>query len=143
MFKSIALSLIIVFLPCVSISAQQQRNIEIFDIKQGKVVKVLKSNSHIQRIATSYLRGIKGIYGKFDPIPTKGYAIRIPMEPSVNVEVKGVSTEVAEIFVMFPENEEPFLMFFEKENTLVCFVFEGDTELLLKKLKYSPINDQG
>lgn len=136
MIKRAVVTFVIVLLSSININAEEYRHIEIFSIDQGKVVKVVQSTSEIQKLATNYLQEIDGVYGKFNPIPNTGYAIRIPLEPSVKIQGKWLNTFVDEIIIMFPKNETPFLMVFENENKLVCFTFRGDTNILYKYLDF-------
>jgi len=138
MFKKAIIILIIVLLTPINVNAEEVRNIEIFDITEGRVVKVVKLNSVIQKEVKEYLLGIVDVYAKSDPIPTKGYAIKIPLEPSIKIETKWINSVVDEVIIIFPDEEGPeqFLMIFEDENKLVCFTFVGNTKLLLKNLNF-------
>jgi len=118
-----------------NVYAEDITNIEIFNITQGKVIKVLPSDSKFEKIATDYLKGIKGIYGKFNPIPNKGYAIRIPLESPVKIDEKWFDALINEVIIMFPDGEPPFLVVTDNESRLVCLGFQGNTDKLLKKLK--------
>ena len=135
--KGLAIILIILLLYSINVYAEGNRNIEIFDINQGKVVKILESDSVFQREAINYLRDITGIFGKCDPIPSKGYAIRIPLMPSQEMQGQWINGFINEVIIVFPEEETtPFLMVFENEDRLLCFTFSGDTDTLLKNLKF-------
>lgn len=136
MIKRAVVTFIIILLSSININAEEYRHIEIFSINEDKVVKVVQSTSEIQKLAVNYLQEIDGVYGKFNPIPNNGYAIKIPLEPSVKIHGKWLNTFVDEIIIMFPQNERPFLMVFEKENNLVCFTFKGDTNTLYKYLDF-------
>lgn len=138
MIKKAIIFLIIILLAPINTDAKEYRNIEIFDITEGRVVKVVKLNSVIQKEVKEYLIGIVGVYAKSDPIPTKGYAIKIPLEPSISIKNKWINSVIDEVILMFPNEEGPehFLMIFENENKLVCFTFQGNTKLLLKNLNF-------
>lgn len=138
MIKRAFIILIIVLLSSINIHAQSYNDVEIFDITQGKVVKVVKSNPAVQKEALTYLENINGVYVKFNPIPEKGYAIRVPLTPSVKIQNSWTNTQVHEVIIMFPDEQGalPFLMFFEDDNKLMCFVFKGDTRTLLKLLNF-------
>ena len=142
MIKNTLVVIAVIILSSMNVYAKEFKNIEIFSINQEKVVKVVQSNSDIQKLAVSYLKGIEGVYGKFEPIPEEGYAIRIPLDPSVKIQRKGINAVVDQIVVMFPKNEESFLMFFEDENKLVCFTFKGNTDILWNKLEFNPVDSQ-
>jgi hypothetical protein len=138
MIKKAIILLIIILLAPINTHAEEYRNVEIFNISEGRVVSVVKSNPIIQKEVTEYLLGIVGVYAKSDPIPTKGYAIKIPLDPSIKIENKWLNSVVDEAIIMFPDEDGPehFLMIFENENKLVCFTFKGNTKLLLKDLNF-------
>ena len=136
MLKKTAIILIILFFTSINVYGSGIRDIEIFDITKGKVIKVTDSKPKIQKIAIGYLHEISGVYGKFNPIPDNGYAIRIPLESSVKVESKWLNVTVDEVIIIFPEGEPPFLMLTDNENRLFCFNFKGDTKKLLKSLAF-------
>lgn len=136
MIKRAVVTFIIILLSSININAEEYRHIEIFSIHEDKVVKVVQSTYEIQKLAANYLQEIDGVYDKFNPIPNNGYAVKIPLEPSVKIQGKWLNTFVDEIIIMFPQNERPFLMVFETENKLVCFTFRGDTSILYKYLGF-------
>jgi hypothetical protein len=136
MLKKIVIILIFILFSSINVHAEVNTNIEIFDITQGKVVKELQSDSKIEEIAINYLKGIRGVYGKFDPIPHKGYAIGISLESPVKIQGKWLNALVNEVIIMFPEHEPPFLAIIDNENKLVCFYFQGNTDILLKHLDF-------
>lgn len=134
MFKRLIISLIVVLFLPINVHAEVHNNIEIFNINQGKVERVIQANPKIQEMVTDYLHGIKGLYSKFNPIPDRGYAVKIPLNPSIKVEGRWLNALVDEVIIMFPENEESFLMVFENGGRLLCFEFKGDRNILLKEL---------
>ena len=136
MLKKIVIIILIILLSSINAYAVDNTNIEIFDISQGKVVKVAPSNPKIQAKAIKYLNGITGVYGKFDPIPDKGYAIGIHLEPPAKIQGKWLNALLDEVIIMFPQQEPPFLVVIDEENKLVCFRFQGDTNKLLKDLNF-------
>lgn len=117
--------------------AQEAKNIEIFDPKQDKVVKVVKSNLKIQNMVTEWITNIQGMCSKVDPVTNDGYAVKIPLDPAVKVTGKYLNSTVNEVFVIVPENEPPFLLIFEKENKLSCFLFKGSIDMLSNSLGFN------
>lgn len=124
----------------VELHSQGDKYIEIFDINRERVVKRLQTNLEIQKIVEGYLQGIDEIYGKFNPIPKKGFAVRIPLDPPVKAQSHWLEIPVSEVIIMCPEFETPFLMIFQDEDKLVCFKFKGDTDILLHNLNYRYTN---
>lgn len=151
--KIIKVLIIIVLLTSTTISAQKDNNIglltstnisyhgksiEIFDINESRMVKVTQSNARIQKEVESYLNGITGPYLKFRPIPDKGFMVRIPLEPGIEVQNQWLAGPVDEVIIIFPEEAKPYLLVFDAENKPLFFIFEGKTEALLKQLNYHP-----
>lgn len=135
MTKKLILFIIIVFLIPISVKAEEFSYIEIFSIDEGKVIKVIQSNSEIESLVFNYLNAIDGIYSKFDPIPKEGYAIKLPLNPSLKIKNEWINCFVDRVIIMLPTKDNPFLMVFENDNKLVCFTFKGDINSLLKSLK--------
>jgi hypothetical protein len=135
MTKRIAVVLLILIFFSKCAYAADFKYIEVFDPKQNKVIKVIQLNDEFQKLATGYLQGIYSIYGKLEPFPDNGYAVKIPLDPAVKVN-KGIllNSLVNEIYVIIPEDGPLFMAVFENENKLMCFCFEGDKNLLMKKL---------
>lgn len=138
MTKKILFCLFLILFTSVNVSAHTYRDIEIFDIDKGKIIKVTEMTPYTQKMAIKYLNRVTGIYTKFNPIPEKGYAVRIPLESPVMIRNKFINSFVEEVIIMFPEddNSVPFLMIFEDENKLICFTFKGNTNILLKNLGF-------
>lgn len=136
-FAIIFLTSIILILSSTSVKAQEgYNNIEIFDVQAEHVIKTVPWNPMIQDEIVSYLKSITGLYAKFNPVPEKGFAVKVFLDPVVKVENGIMNSFVDEVIVMFPSDDSPFLLAFENESNLICFTFEGDTNKLLKLLDY-------
>ncbi|MDP4090887.1 MAG: hypothetical protein Q8930_16685 [Bacillota bacterium] len=141
MYKKVIIFFIFLFFsPLLNTSAYGCENIEIFDITKEEVVRTIPSSKKIQKEVKGYLYNITGIYAKFNPIPDRGFAIKVFLEPPVTVKSKLSYSTVEEVIVMFPEKDAPFLMVFEGNENLICYNFKGKTDRLLKKLKYPSID---
>ena len=136
----IILSFFFMFLNSIPVNAKYFKYIEIFDPKQDKVVKVIQSNPRIQDMITSWITNIEGLY-KNDPATDDGYAIKIPLDPTVKVNCKSLSAFVSEVYIIIPENDPPFYLIFEDENKLLSFPFNGDIDKLSKILDFKLNNN--
>jgi hypothetical protein len=129
--KIIILIFALISMQSTSISAQI-RNVELFDIQEDKVTKTVPMSPPFQERAEEYLKNIDNIYVKVSPVPKKGYMIKIPLEPSVQVTNKWINSLVNEVIIVFPKDEEPFLMTFDNEDDIYVFTFKGNTDFLVK-----------
>ena len=121
-----------------TIKGKPLENIEVFDINQQSIVKLAPNDYEIQRLVHNYIQGIDGLYSKFNPIPDKGYAIKIPLSPAIIDKNKGIKVPIEQVILMCPENDSPFLMLLEDENKTSCFTFKGSSLLLLENIDYEP-----
>lgn len=137
MFKKIILVIIILFSISTNVFAKEYKYAQIFEPKQDKVVQIVQLTSEIHSLVISYLEDIDAIYGKNDPIPEDGYAIKIPLDPPVTAQKKCLNALIKEVYIIIPEKEAPFIMLFENENTLSCFPFRGDIKTLSKALNFN------
>jgi hypothetical protein len=124
------LSFLVISLHSLPISAQDINYVEIFDPKQNKVIKVVQLNPEIQNMVAGWITNIAGMCGKLDPITDDGYAVRVPLNPAVNVHSKWLNAVVREVYIIIPEIDPPFYMIFEDENKLMCYTFNGDIDKL-------------
>ncbi|MBU3091726.1 hypothetical protein KPL35_06510 [Clostridium sp. CF011] len=119
------------------VHAEGLKYAEIFDPKQGKVVKVVQLNPEIHNMVANFIKNVDNIYAKSDPLTDDGYAIKIPLDPPVKVQRECLNALINEVYIIIPESEAPFLMVFENENKLLCFPFKGDINSLSKVLDFN------
>ena len=136
MIKKIILVIIILLSTSTNIFAKEYKYAQIFDPKQDKVVQIVQVNSAIHTLVVSYLEDIDAIYGKNDPIPEDGYAIKIPIDPFLKIEKKCLNALIKEVYIIIPEKEPPFIMLLENKMKLSCFPFRGDIKTLSKALNF-------
>lgn len=138
MLKKVLGSIIVFQLINTIVTAQTNRQIEVFDISKGKVIMNVQSNTDSQLQAKKFLEGITGVYVKYNPIPNKGFMIRIPLEPTVIVKNQWFNDLVDEVTIIFPGQENPYLMVFDDENRPHFLIYEGDTANFLSLLNLKP-----
>ncbi|MCQ6275918.1 hypothetical protein JMM81_13275 [Bacillus sp. V3B] len=119
------------------VSAQSITNIELLDIEKSKIIKTTPTNPKIQSEAEKIIKEIDNIVKKFNPIPDKGYMVKIPLEPSLQLENKWMSALIDEVIIIIPEDEKPYLLIFDDENKSYFFTFETKIDKLLNTLDFS------
>jgi hypothetical protein len=135
--KKLIIIIVFISLSSVKVKSEELNYIEVFSIDEEKVVKTLPKNPEMQALVSNYIKSIDGIYGRFNPIPSHGYAVKVPLFPPVEAKSR-FSTEVVDtVFIMLPKDDIPFLMIFENDNNLLCFTFKGDTDALIRYLNLS------
>jgi hypothetical protein len=138
MVKKVFVFLFIFQLLSTNAIAQTNQQIQLFDIEQDKVIKNVQLNTDVQHEVEKFLNGITGVYAKYNPIPNKGFMIRIPLEPNIMIRNKWFDDLVDEVTIILPSQEDPYLMLFDDENKPFFLTFEGNTEKLLELLDFKP-----
>lgn len=117
------------------ILGDKSKDIEIFDIDKGEIIKSLPANQIIQDEAIEYLKGITGMYPKVNALPSKGYIVRIYLEPSVFIKNQWINEALNEIYIVFPpKNDKPYLLILDNKSRPVFFIFDANTDTLLKNI---------
>lgn len=131
---------LISFMVPINDSVHGYKSIEIFDINKGEVIQKVESNPSVRKEVEGYLKGITGMYIKVKAFPDKGYIIRVPLEPSVNVQSQWLNdygiNSVDEVFILFPEQGKPYLLVLDEKKRPLFYNFEGNTDVLLEKLNF-------
>jgi hypothetical protein len=126
----VLLSALFLYSPC--IQAQGIKNVELFDIQKDSVTQIVPTNAEFQKAAEESLKGINGIYVKVKPIPNQGYMVKIPLEPSIQINNEWLNELVNEVIIIFTKEEPPYLMVFDDENNPHFFHFQGNTNIIVK-----------
>ncbi len=119
-------------------AARETKMIEIFDVGLERVAKKIIMDDEYRKSAEEFIGSITGMYVKVKALPTTGFIVRLPLEPPVSVKNKWFSGEVDEVFVLFPENEKPYLLLLNERNQPLFFNFESNTDNFLTRLDYTP-----
>lgn len=134
---------LIVFLASAQELDTPNKPIEIFDITKGEVLKKVHSTRLIQKETISYLNGISGMYVKVKAFPEKGYIVRIPITPPVQVKNHWLNdysiNSVNEVYIMLPEQGNTYLLVLDNKLRPYFFNFIGNVDVLLKNLEFFPV----
>ncbi|KPH77624.1 MULTISPECIES: hypothetical protein [Bacillaceae] len=138
MLQKTLLSIILVFFlfNLSTVNAQDNKSIEIMDIVKNEIIKTTPTDSSIQLETEKIIKEIDGVVKAFKPIPDKGYMIKIPLEPSYQLENKWINALIDEVIIIIPETEKPFLLIFDDENNSYFFTFQIKIDKLLKTLGF-------
>lgn len=121
------------------IHAQNQK-VEVYHIEEKKVIKKIQPNESIHSEAEKYLSSISGIYKKINPLPPKGFIVRIPLEPAIKVQNQWIHSQVDEMNIIYPDSEDPYIMIYDDENNFYFFTIDSDNLDLNRLAKYLEIN---
>lgn len=134
--KSIVCMLMLIFLfSGQSITQANGNQIEVFDVKQGKITKHIPNTEAIQKEVRQFISTIQGLSPSVRIEPRDGMAYKIPVQPPINYQGKWFSTLIDEVFLMIGTNEEPRLLIFDDENRPYVVLFKHDISGFLKLIE--------
>lgn len=129
----------ILMFPHYNIQAESQHKIEIFDIQQGKVIHTAPSNMEIEKQVDLLMKSITDVYRAFEPIPHKGFMVKIPLEKPISLKNDYFDDLVNEVILIFPEYENPHMMVVNDENRPYFFSFNKSVDEILALIKFNPV----
>ncbi|MBB2483406.1 hypothetical protein H5P36_24950 [Bacillus sp. APMAM] len=138
MIKKLFFSFLLLFLMTTNASAQTNKQIEIFDIGKERVVKKVHMTADIQEDVKRFLERTTSVYPKVKPIPSRGFMIKVPLDPAVEIRNQWLHGRLNQVILVFPPKERPFYLVMDEKNRTHLFLFEGETNTLLRKLNYKP-----
>ncbi len=123
-----------------------RKDIEIFDIEKGMVIKRLNPDSQtrarIQNEVRNYLKNITGMFVKVNAFPDSGYIVRLPLDPAEEIHNQWLNQSVNEVFVIFSK-EPPYLLVLDEKERPLFYNFDGSTDELLELLGFNPEENEG
>lgn len=124
------------FLTAICCFEREGKEIEIFDIEKGEVIKKLEMNDEVRTNVEAALSKITGMYIKVKAFPDKGYIARIPLEPAVEVHNEWPNKygiySVNEVFIIFAEGNAPYLLILDSNYRPLFFNFEQEDKLMFQ-----------
>lgn len=112
--------------------AQEENDIELFDIEKGEVVERFKLTEQIRNAVLAHLDNISGMYVKVNAFPSKGRILRIHIEPQAEVVNKWLNSYgifmVSNVFIIYPETGTPYILMLDSSNRPLFFNFEAENK---------------
>jgi hypothetical protein len=117
------------------VQGAEPKDVQVFDIAQGKIVKRVKNSPKIREEVKKSLQSIHELEVKFRVEPKDGVVLRIPMEPSVHVDNQWFHDNANEVFIIVPRSEKPLMLLFTNDKKPIILKFKHPVQTLLKEMK--------
>ncbi|MFD2672084.1 hypothetical protein [Marinicrinis sediminis] len=108
--------------------------VEVFDIKQGKVVERIPYTAAIGEEAGRLLQSVSGLVTRIQIDPKKGTALRIPITPPLKLDKPFYKGMAVEMFVFLERSERPYVLVFNEEQKPILMFFDRDPQALMQLL---------
>ncbi|WP_066295750.1 hypothetical protein [Bacillus sp. FJAT-29937] len=115
---------------------EQSEKIEVYHIDEAKVIEEITPTEGVRLEAEKYLSNISGVYKKINPIPKKGFIVRIPLHPPLKVQNQWIHTLADEVNIFYPAGEDPYIMMYDDENNVYFFTLNRNKLEFTKMAKY-------
>jgi hypothetical protein len=119
-----------------NVAMAENQQIKVMDIETNEMIKETKLSSKMDKYAISAIKSIQKVTVQANPIPNKGYLIRIPLTKSYKVKNKWFDSLISEIILIYDKSSENQgrLILYDDENTPMFFDIEFNFTDLLKTL---------
>lgn len=121
-----------------NVSEYENTKVEIFSVEKGEVIKSLEVSPEIRQEVKNIIKDITGLYSRLRALPSKGYIIRVPLEPPEEINNYWINdfgiTSINQVFILFPDNEKPYLLVLDKNGRPIFYNFNTEVEQLLEHL---------
>lgn len=118
------------------------KQIEVYDIGKNEVISRTPLTADVQNEVFNYVKAVKSLYTKVMPFPEKGYVIRVPFDPPMNVKVKllnesGIKS-LDSVFIILSDKEAPILLVLDNHRRPYFYTFNTSIQPLLDYIKLKP-----
>jgi len=120
------------------VHANGHQEIKILDIESNNIIHEKNSSAIIDHEVKKALKSIKNITVQANPLPQKGYLIKIPLTTSIHVKNKWLEEYITEVLFVYniEDNNQSRLILYNDENTPLFFDIQFDFTTLFNELKF-------
>lgn len=114
--------------------------IKVLDIESSTVISEVQKSVEVDKEVQKAIRSIKRVTVQANPVPKKGYLIKIPLTKSLKVKNKWFDDLVSEVLLLYnpATKRNGMIILYTDENTPLFFDIDYDFSSLFKIVK---IND--
>ena len=120
------------FMSAIDNFAQEDNDIELFDIEKGEVVERFKLTEQIRNAVLTHLDNISGMYVKVNAFPSKGRILKVRIEPQAEIVNKWPNSYgiflASNVFFIYPDSGTPFILMLDSSNRPLFFNFEAENK---------------
>ena len=138
----IHLILLTVVMTSYEVHAVEQKNVKMLDIESNTVIYEKESSVIFDREVIKAIKSIKNITVQANPLPQKGYLIKVPLTASVKVKNKWFDDFISEALFVYnlEDNRQHRLILYNDENTPVFFDIDFDFAKLTQELNVNIVD---
>ncbi|WP_273131301.1 hypothetical protein ACNRWW_07445 [Metabacillus sp. HB246100] len=122
-----------------SVSASASPMIKVVTIESNEIVAEAPSSSFFDQEVRKAIRTIDGITVEANPLPNKGYILKIPLKAPVKIKNKWYEDIVQEVLIIYnsSDTKRHRIVLYTDENTPMFFNTTYDVITLLQKMGIS------
>lgn len=116
-------------------SPTQVDTVQVFDVKEGHVIKSVPNSGKIQKQTKQIIKKIYEFAPQVQPDMSAKYIIRIPVKAGTQVKVGGNTIAINELFIFYYEDKEPLVLIFDSNKRPYLLNTKQSIEPLLKLIQ--------
>lgn len=108
--------------------------VQIFDVKQEKVVKQYPLNRDLEKSITELLNASPRMYGGIDMNPKSGLILHAKFKSPIQISSLIYPDSIKEVYLFLePEVDPKALIFFSSSSKFIIVVLKGDSDQFMKE----------
>ncbi|MFD2115908.1 hypothetical protein ACFSTH_04080 [Paenibacillus yanchengensis] len=130
-------SIIISNVPAVSFASDQTATsqIQVFDIKQEKIVLQVENNKRFQKYANKIIKKMDTLAPQLQISTDCTHIIKLPLLEPREIKLKDQVIVAHELFIFNCENEEPLVLVFSEQRKPFLFQCDTNAKKLMKMIE--------
>ena len=102
------------------------RPVQLFDVRQERVIKTFTNNDYFQQAAKEWLRAATKLSPQLNIGNQAGYIVRVPLKEPYTLQINQLQIVTKDVFMVYYVNKSPLLLLFSPERK--AFLIETNTD---------------
>lgn len=113
---------------------QQLRPVQVFDVKEEKVVKTIPNDDEFQAYVAEWIGSVTGLAPQLQPDDSCSYVYRIPLRKPLTASLNHLTIRSEDVFLFYCEGKPPFLLVFDEKRRPYLLLFKADIRPFIRKV---------
>lgn len=108
--------------------------VQLFDVRQERVIKTFTNNDYFQRSAREWLRAATKLSPQLNIGNQAGYIVRIPLKEPYTLQINQLQLVTKDVFLVYAANKPPLLLLFSPERKAFLIETNADVRPFMEHL---------
>lgn len=110
------------------------RPVQLFDIRQERVIKTFSNNEYFQQAALEWLRSATKLSPQLNINSHSGYIVRVPLKEPYTLQLNQLQIVTKDVFMVYTANKPPLLLLFSPERKAYLIETNADVRPFMERI---------